>query len=189
MIVGGLGPSRHCSSKALAVPGSKSPPPTTWTYNSHAEVETAALGAAIGRGARAGAVIALVGNLGAGKTRLARAIAAALEVDEKLVTSPTFVLIQEYNGRLPVFHFDTYRLRSIEEFLDLGVEEYFEAGGVCLIEWADRVAGVLPDDVLRIEIDIAGESTRVFNFSAQGPIAQSLLNDIMRDVADAPCDG
>ncbi|WP_339908396.1 tRNA (adenosine(37)-N6)-threonylcarbamoyltransferase complex ATPase subunit type 1 TsaE [Symmachiella dynata] len=171
------------------MPGSESSLPTTWTYTSHSEVETAALGAAIGRAARAGAVIALVGNLGAGKTRLTRAVATALEVDEKLVTSPTFVLIQEYAGRLPVFHFDTYRLGSVDEFLDLGVEEYFEAGGVCLIEWADRVAGVLPDDVLRIEIDITGESTRVFKFAAHGPIAQSILNDVTRNVADAHKEG
>lgn len=147
------------------------------------------MGAAVGRAARAGAVIALVGNLGAGKTRLTRAVAAALEVDEKLVTSPTFVLIQEYDGRLPVFHFDTYRLGSVDEFLDLGVEEYFEAGGVCLIEWADRVSGVLPDDVLRIEIDITGESTRVFKFSAQGPIAQSILHDVAHNVSNAHKEG
>ncbi|QDU46638.1 tRNA threonylcarbamoyladenosine biosynthesis protein TsaE [Symmachiella dynata] len=171
------------------MPGSESSFPKTWTYTSHDEVETAAIGAAIGRAARAGAVIALVGNLGAGKTRLTRAVAKALEVDEKLVTSPTFVLIQEYAGRLPVFHFDTYRLGSVDEFLDLGVEEYFEAGGVCLIEWADRVAGVLPDDVLRIEIDITGESTRVFKFAAHGPIAQSILNDVTRNVADAHKEG
>ena len=171
------------------MPGSESSPSTNWIFTSHAEEETAALGAAVGRAARAGAVIALVGNLGAGKTRLTRAVAAALEVDEKLVTSPTFVLIQEYDGRLPVFHFDTYRLGSVDEFLDLGVEEYFEAGGVCLIEWADRVSGVLPDDVLRIEIDITGESTRVFKFSAQGPIAQSILHDVAHNVSNAHKEG
>ncbi len=165
--------------------GSESPPPTAWTFTSASEEETAALGAAVGRSARAGAVIALVGNLGAGKTRIARAIAEALGVDPKLVTSPTFVLIQEYDGRLPVFHFDTYRLGSVDEFLDLGVDEYFEVGGVCLVEWADRVAGVLPQDVLRIEIDITDVSARTFRISAHGPLAQSMLDAVAVDVAES----
>lgn len=136
------------------------------------------MGTAVGRAAQAGTAIALVGNLGAGKTRFTRAVAAALGIDQKLVTSPTFVLIQEYEGRLPVFHFDTYRLGSVDEFLDLGVEEYFEAGGICLIEWADRVLDVLPPDLLRIDIEVTGESCRAFHFTAGGPNAQSLLNHL-----------
>src|SRR6478609_4358744 len=81
-----------------------------------------------------GAVVALVGPLGAGKTHLARAVAEGLGVaDGRLVTSPTFMLIQEYDARLPIFHFDAYRLKSDAEFEDLGTQEYYEAGGVCLI--------------------------------------------------------
>src|SRR5438270_927073 len=92
-----------------------------------------------------GAVVALVGPLGAGKTHLVRAIAEGLGVaDGRVVSSPTFVLIQEYDTRLPVYHFDAYRLAGAADFLDLGAHEYFEGRGVCLIEWADRVEAALP---------------------------------------------
>src|SRR5919206_909490 len=105
---------------------------------------TRALGRRLGGLLFPGAVVALVGPLGAGKTHLVRAVAEGLGADGRLVSSPTFVLIQEYRGRLPVYHFDAYRLRGEEEFLDLGALDYFEGDGVCLIEWADRVAGCLP---------------------------------------------
>src|SRR5215467_2672283 len=104
-----------------------------------------------------GAVVALIGLLGAGKTHLVRAIAEGLDIpDSRLVSSPTFVLIQEYAARLPIYHFDAYRLRSAADFLDLGANEYFEGDGVCLIEWADRVLGCLPADCLRIELTVIG---------------------------------
>jgi tRNA threonylcarbamoyladenosine biosynthesis protein TsaE len=108
-----------------------------------------------------GAVVALVGPLGAGKTYLVRAIAEGLGVaDGRAVSSPTFVLIQEYQGRLPIYHFDAYRLRTEGEFFDLGAHEYFEGNGVCLVEWADRVAGCLPAEHLRVTIEVTGEQSR-----------------------------
>jgi tRNA threonylcarbamoyladenosine biosynthesis protein TsaE len=108
-----------------------------------------------------GAVVALIGPLGAGKTHLVRAIALGLGVaDGRVVTSPTFVLIQEYVGRMPISHFDAYRLRDESEFSDLGVHEYFEGDGVCLVEWADRAAGVLPAEHLRVELVVVGETKR-----------------------------
>jgi tRNA threonylcarbamoyladenosine biosynthesis protein TsaE len=116
-----------------------------------------------------GSVVALLGPLGAGKTYLVRAVAERLGVTESgLVNSPTFVLIQEYMGRLPIYHLDAYRLRSAADFFDLGVQEYFEGEGVCLVEWADRVEAFLPAEYLRIEIEVAGETARRFTIEPKG---------------------
>src|SRR5204862_6390012 len=116
-----------------------------------------------------GAVIALVGPLGAGKTHLVRAIAEGLGIaDSRAVTSPTFVLIQEYTARLPIYHFDAYRLRTAAEFADLGVHEYLEGDGVCLVEWADRVEACLPAEHLQITITITGETRRRFRVEGYG---------------------
>lgn len=107
------------------------------------------------------AVVALVGPLGAGKTHLSRAIAEGLGIaNPAAVTSPTFTLVHEYPARLPVFHFDAYRLNGPDEFLDLGVTEYYEAGGVCLIEWADRVEAALPTERLTIRLVPVDEHRR-----------------------------
>ena len=107
-----------------------------------------------------GAVVALVGPLGAGKTHLVRAITEALGADGRAISSPTFVLIQEYDARLPVYHFDAYRLRTEAEFFDLGAHEIFEGDGVCLVEWADRVPGCLPRQQLRLRLEITGAESR-----------------------------
>ncbi len=116
-----------------------------------------------------GAVVALVGPLGAGKTHLVRAVAEGLGLaDPRAVSSPTFVLIQEYRARLPVYHFDAYRLYAEGEFLDLGAHEYFEGDGVCLVEWADRVAGALPREHLRVELSVTGETSRRATITATG---------------------
>jgi tRNA threonylcarbamoyladenosine biosynthesis protein TsaE len=105
----------------------------------------------------AGVVFGLVGPLGAGKTRLTRAIAESLGVDPAAISSPTFTLIHEYPGQVPVFHFDVYRLRSAAEFEDLGAADYWSAGGVCLVEWADRVSDLLPADATWIRLEPAPE--------------------------------
>jgi tRNA threonylcarbamoyladenosine biosynthesis protein TsaE len=126
-----------------------------------------------------GAVIALIGQLGAGKTHLTRAIAEGLEIpNSKIVNSPTFVLIQEYRARLPIYHFDAYRLPNPESFADLGVEEYFFGDGVCLVEWADRVEATLPQEYLRIEIAVLDENQREFRITALGECYEQLLKQI-----------
>ncbi|HYT90689.1 MAG TPA: tRNA (adenosine(37)-N6)-threonylcarbamoyltransferase complex ATPase subunit type 1 TsaE [Gemmataceae bacterium] len=108
-----------------------------------------------------GAVVALIGPLGAGKTQLVRAVAEGLGIaDSRAVSSPTFVLIQEYEARLPIYHFDAYRLRSAAEFFDLGAHEYFEGKGVCLVEWADRALACLPAEHLRVTLTSTGETSR-----------------------------
>src|SRR3954470_22014615 len=131
--------------------------------------ETEALGRRLGALLFPGAVVALVGPLGAGKTHLTRAIAEGLGVrNPAAVTSPTFVLIQEYPARLPVYHFDAYRLSGPREFAELGVDEYFRGDGVCLVEWADKVDATLPADHLRIEIAIVDENRRRFTLAPKG---------------------
>ncbi|MDR2131774.1 MAG: tRNA (adenosine(37)-N6)-threonylcarbamoyltransferase complex ATPase subunit type 1 TsaE [Clostridiales Family XIII bacterium] len=116
------------------------------------EAEIRALGLALAAKARPGTVIALIGDLGTGKTTLAKAIAEGLGVTES-VTSPTFAIIKEYaSGRLPFHHFDAYRLGSPEEMYALGFEEYFCGDGVTVVEWANLVEEFLPKDAMVIDI-------------------------------------
>jgi tRNA threonylcarbamoyladenosine biosynthesis protein TsaE len=126
-----------------------------------------------------GTVVALIGPLGAGKTHLVRAIAIGLDVESpSQVSSPTFVLIQEYMGRLPIYHFDAYRLRSEAEFAALGVHEYFEGDGVSLVEWADKVATCLPEDLLTITIVVTGSDTRRLEVMARGSRYEIVLRGL-----------
>ena len=144
------------------------------------EAETQKLGRALGEAAQPGLVVALVGNLGAGKTRFTQAAAEGLDIPREAVNSPTFVLIHEYEGRLPVYHFDTYRLADIDEFLELGADEYMAGGGVCFIEWADRMEDVLPKDRLTVTFDITGEMTRRLTLAAGGSVSQSVITQLQQ---------
>jgi tRNA threonylcarbamoyladenosine biosynthesis protein TsaE len=140
---------------------------------------TEALGRRLGQLLFPGAVIALVGPLGAGKTHLVRAIAEGLDVDDpRLVNSPTFVLIQEYEARLPIYHFDAYRLNSPRDFFDLGAQEYFPGDGVCVVEWADKVRDCLPAEHLWIEIVVTGSNSRRFLATGHGAKYQELVQTI-----------
>lgn len=125
-------------------------------------------GAALSRALSDGSVVALIGTLGAGKTALVQAIAAAEGVDRADVTSPTFVLVNEYQGERRLYHLDTYRLRDEDEFLGLGPEEFFDSAGLTFVEWADRVEDCLPADRLEITIEVTGDSTRRFTLVARG---------------------
>lgn len=114
------------------------------------EMATKAFGHQLGKHLKPGSVVALFGDLGTGKTTLTKAIGKSLGIDE-IITSPTFTIIQEYReGKLPLYHFDVYRLQSEEELLDLGYEEYFYGEGVSIIEWADKIQGLLPKDTISI---------------------------------------
>jgi tRNA threonylcarbamoyladenosine biosynthesis protein TsaE len=141
---------------------------------------TRSLGQRLGRLLFPGAVVALVGPLGAGKTQLVRAVAEGLDVpDSRVVTSPTFVLIQEYAGRLPIYHFDVYRLAGAVPFTDLGADEYLEGDGVCLVEWADRVETCLPPEHLRITLTITGPGSRRSCLEAHGMRYEQVLADLL----------
>ncbi len=135
-----------------------------WDVNSLAETDK--LGEIVERVLENGTVISLLGTLGAGKTRFVQATSVAAGVPEEEVTSPTFVLIQEYRtGNRPIFHFDAYRLKDDDEFLELGPEEYYDGNGLTFIEWADRVANCLPRDYVQIRITQIGAESRHFEFS------------------------
>ena len=155
--------------------------PSEITIDLSSEAETQQLGRALGVVALPGLVVALIGNLGAGKTRFVQAAAEGLDIPREAVNSPTFVLIHEYEGRLPVYHFDTYRLGDIDEFLELGADEYMSGDGVCFIEWADRMEEVLPRDRLTIEFEITGELTRRLRLAAGGQVSQSVLQTLHND--------
>ena len=127
------------------------------------------MGQALAAGLPDGSVVALNGPLGAGKTRLVQALAEASGVDRRDCVSPTFVLVHEYRGRRPIYHFDVYRLHDDDEFLELGPDEYFDGSGISLIEWAQRVERCLPRERLEIEIEPTGPTSRRFQISAVGP--------------------
>ena len=118
----------------------------------HSAQETEAFGARLAESLQAGDVIAYRGDLGAGKTALTRGIAAGLGIRDR-VTSPTYTIVNEYtDGRLPLFHFDLYRLSSSDELFDIGWEDYMDRGGVCAVEWSERAEDALQDAVcVRIE--------------------------------------
>ena len=124
------------------------------------EAETRALGLSIADAAEPGDIIALIGDLGTGKTALTKYIAEGLGVKEEVI-SPTFTIVREYrSGRLPLFHFDVYRLSGPEEFIDAGAEDYLEDSGLSVIEWADIVADALPADALLVNIEYAEDNKR-----------------------------
>lgn len=143
--------------------------------------ETARIGQSLGVLLFSGAVVALIGPLGAGKTWFTRNVAISLGLaTPEQVTSPTFVLIQEYAARLPIYHFDVYRLKQLSEFEDLGALEYLAGDGVCLLEWADRVAPLLPAEYLRVEFELTGPGSRVIHLTAIGERYSELI-DKLRD--------
>jgi tRNA threonylcarbamoyladenosine biosynthesis protein TsaE len=148
-------------------------------FNSASESDTQRFGAALAAELPASSVVALIGQLGAGKTRIVQAIAAALGFPCDAVTSPTFVLVNEYTGGLlPVFHFDTYRLKDDDEFLSLGPEEYFDAGGITAVEWGDRVADFLPDERFEITIEVKSETTRELTLRGTTANAEAIVGRI-----------
>lgn len=132
---------------------------------SYSAEDTFELGKALGVLLQPGALVAFSGDLGAGKTCCAQGIAMGLGVEDRSqVTSPTFTLIQEYQGRLPIYHFDVYRLGHEDEMYDLGYEEYFYGEGVTFVEWAEKVEAFLPQDCLHIHLHIEADLSRTIRF-------------------------
>jgi tRNA threonylcarbamoyladenosine biosynthesis protein TsaE len=150
------------------------------TLITHDEAETEALGAALGRLMQPGDVLALVGDLGAGKTCLARGVARGLGIDEA-VTSPTFILVAEYSSAagFPLYHADCYRLEQAEaEAQAIGLDELLLDEGVAIVEWAERIEPLLPADHLRITLITLDDTRRQLTFAPHGPRAAELVQRI-----------
>ena len=128
-------------------------------YTTNSPMETEAIGAALGKLLPPGSVIAYRGDLGAGKTAFTRGLARGLGCTE-IVTSPTYTIVNEYlGGRIPLFHFDMYRLRSSDDLFDIGWDDYLERGGICAVEWSENVDDAM-EDAIYITIEKLGEDSR-----------------------------
>ena len=127
------------------------------------EQETRSFGKKLAAELAPGIVIALTGDLGTGKTALTKSIAEGLGITE-VRTSPTFNIVKEYySGRIPMYHFDVYRIGDIDEMYELGYEEYFYGNGVCIVEWADLIEDIIPEDAIRIDIEYGeNEGERIY---------------------------
>ena len=147
-------------------------------FDAASEADTDRLGAALAEYLPDGTVVALSGTLGAGKTRLVQAVAAASGIDRQQVTSPTFVLCQTYRGKRTIHHFDVYRLKEEQEFLELGPDEYFESDALSFVEWADRVDHLLPGVRLEVGIEVLGPTQRRFTLRSDDSQLQSVIGQV-----------
>ncbi len=150
-----------------------------YVFLSNSPVATSALGRRIGERLKAGSIIALIGELGCGKTLLTRGICAGLGVNLRQVNSPTFVLVNEYQGRLPVYHMDLYRLADIAEGFEIGILDYLARAesGVIVVEWAEKVLSLFPEDYLKVQFDVLSARKRRIVFSASGDRYNNLLRE------------
>jgi tRNA threonylcarbamoyladenosine biosynthesis protein TsaE len=149
---------------------------TRETFDSRSPEETQAIGERLGAELRPGTVVACVGELGAGKTCFVQGLVRGLGVTSG-ATSPTFVLVNQYRGRLPVYHLDAYRTDSLTELLDLGVEEMFHGDGVALVEWADRLRPLLPASTVTVTITGLGDEPRQIVIERPTPRPPEAVSD------------
>lgn len=142
--------------------------------------DTDKIGKAIGENLQEGSVICLEGDLGAGKTTLTQFIAKGLMIED-YVTSPTFTIIKEYSGRLNLYHMDAYRLDSEDDMIDLGYDEYINSDGVCIIEWASKIKGLIPKSAININITINYEDEkRYLDISGEGKQFDDIIESLKR---------
>jgi tRNA threonylcarbamoyladenosine biosynthesis protein TsaE len=160
--------------------------PAKWTWLSRSPKETERLGHRIGESLQGGEVLALYGELGTGKTSLVRGIAAGIGAPSRVVTSPTFVLIHEYRGRLPLAHADLYRVESPDELHQIGLSDYFNGETVVTIEWAEKATAELPSDRLEIRLTHGGARQRDLELEAFGGMARALLRRIRSRMGGRP---
>ncbi len=144
--------------------------------------QTWRIGEMLGAAAEAGDTICLYGDLGSGKTNLAYGIARGLDVRDQYITSPTFTFVNEYQGRLPLYHIDLYRLKDPGDLENIGFEEYIDSDGVTVIEWADKAEDELPTERLSIYLSTVDEHSREIGFLAEGERYEKLLEQISQNL-------
>jgi tRNA threonylcarbamoyladenosine biosynthesis protein TsaE len=151
-----------------------------YLFLSSGPAATATLGKRIGKVLGAGSILALIGELGSGKTLLTRAVCAGLGVPPRQVNSPTFVLVNEYRGRLPVWHLDLYRLAGEADGVELGIADYFRraAAGVMIIEWAEKILPLLPPGILKIDLEVTSFRKRRITLSSVGDKFARLFKEL-----------
>ena len=141
---------------------------TTEKILSKSPGETTVFGKRLAKYLKGGDIVCLLGDLGSGKTTLIKGIAQGLKVDQKKVNSPTFVLLNIYEGRLTLFHFDLYRLENVEDIRSIEYDEFLYGNGVSVIEWADRMGALLPKEYLQIELTHRSPEERLIRLTAKG---------------------
>ncbi len=146
----------------------------TLTLHGLSEASMEALGHALGQQLFPGAFLAFFGDLGAGKTTLTRALASSLGIDG--IASPTFTIVREHEGNLPLFHFDAYRLSDEDELFAIGFDDYFARGGVIAMEWCENVPGALPEERLELHLTGSGAEPRTIRLSAKGKAYETILD-------------
>ena len=139
----------------------------------------------LGAAAEAGDTICLYGDLGSGKTNLAFGIARGLDIRDQYITSPTFTFVNEYQGRLPLYHIDLYRLHDPGELENIGFEEYIDSDGVTVIEWADKAEDELPPECLSIYLSTVDDHSREIGFLAEGERYEKLLEALSSELKTA----
>jgi tRNA threonylcarbamoyladenosine biosynthesis protein TsaE len=153
----------------------------TLNFKTHSAEETQNFGTTLGKQAQPGDIFLLIGELGAGKTCLTQGIAYGLDIHEYTL-SPSFVIMRELHGRLPLYHMDFYRLDNIAEISDLGLDDYLFGDGVCVIEWANKGMTVLPEDHLVIKIDYLSGDERSFTIEPHGARYERTLKQLKESV-------
>jgi len=144
--------------------------------------DTIKIGRKIAKNLEKGDIVCLIGKLGSGKTVLTKGIAAGLGIKKEKIISPTFVLIRQYRSKMPLYHFDLYRLAAPKDILVLGYEEYLYDEGVTVIEWANRLKYLLPEEYLKIELLITGDKLRLLELNAFGKHYKESLKKIYEDI-------
>jgi len=144
--------------------------------------QTWEIGRLLGILLEAGDTVCLYGDLGAGKTNFAYGIARGLDVQEQYITSPTFTFVNEYQGRVPLYHLDLYRLKGPDELESIGFDEYIESDGVTVIEWAERAEDELPEESLSVYFSFIGETSREIGFRGEGERYEKLAAELKKEI-------